>query len=137
MKNLGLMLLLTLSLIGCSTDDDGQFDFQAATIRDVFLPDTLVKGETYNFEITYNRPTNCHAFAGFDYEKRVNERFVGVITAVEARRNDCTEEQGLTGVATLRFFVEREDFYIFQFYQGLDSEDNPLFLTKEIPVRQE
>ena len=131
------MLLLTLVFIGCSAGDDEQFDFQVATIRDVFLPDTLVRGETYNFQITYNRPTSCHAFAGFDYEKQGNARFVGVITAVESRRNDCNTDEGLTGVASLRFFVERDDFYIFMFYQGQNDEDNPLFLIKEIPVRED
>ena len=137
MKTLGLLLLCAFVIVGCSTDDDEQFDFETATIRDVVLPDTLVQGQTYNFDITYNRPTTCHFFAGFDFNKNINERTVAVITAKESRRTDCEIDTTITSVMPLRFFVERDDFYTFRFYQGQDASDNPLFLTVEIPVKHE
>ena len=36
----------------------------------------------------------------------------------------------------LNFIVERDDFYIFKFYQGEDSNGDAQFLTVEVPVAE-
>ena len=70
MKKLMLLLLLGVCITACSIDDEEDFEFEFVNVESVNLPDTLVFGNTYQFEVVYNRPTECHFFAGFDYAKK-------------------------------------------------------------------
>ena len=113
MKKLMLLLLLGVCITACSIDDEEDFEFEFVNVESVNLPDTLVFGNTYQFEVVYNRPTECHFFAGFDYAKNQNTREVAVINAFEQNQS-CPEMENLTGTTDLNFIVERDDFYIFQ-----------------------
>ena len=135
MKKLMLLLLLSVCITACSIDDEEDFEFEFVNVESVNLPDTLVFGNTYQFEVVYNRPTECHFFAGFDYAKNQNTREVAVINAFEQNQS-CPEMENLTGTTDLNFIVERDDFYIFKFYQGEDSNGNAQFLTVEVPVAE-
>lgn len=133
-----MILCLSLAVVSCSAiDDENGLNFQRLNVRSVVLPDTLIQGHPYRFQVTYNRPTICHAFGGFDYRSNGNFRDIIVIGAVEEDRVGCDPQEGITGTADLNFVTERDDFYVFRFYQGDDEDGNPLFLTREIPVLQE
>jgi hypothetical protein len=138
MKKLVPLLALVLIFIGCSLDDEPAttFTYDLVPVDSVAIPDTLVFKELYTFEITYQRPTSCHAFAGFDYQRDGNERIIGVICAVYDNQ-DCEELVDETAVAELDFKVERNDYYVFKFWQGEDEEGEPIFLTDTIPVALE
>lgn len=135
MKNL-VLLVAVLIFTGCSVDNDTRttFTYELVPTVAVQIPDTLVYQNTYNFEITFERPTQCHFFEGFNYEKDGNTRLIGVINGI-FDNPECEPLDTVTAVANLNFIAERNDFYIFKFWQGENENGEPIFLTKEVPVK--
>ena len=102
------------------------------------LPDTLDFQETYDFEITYERPTDCHSFLGYSYDSQENERTIAVINRIYYDENsNCQTLEDELITQTLSFEVLREDNYVFNFWQGVDDNGDSVFLTIEVPVRTE
>ena len=138
MKKLALFIAVLFCFTGCSLDDGNNttFTYELVPTLAVEIPDTLFFQNTYAFEVTYERPTNCHFFDGFSFEINENERIIGVVNGVY-ENPDCEPSDTLTGIVNLNFVVKRNDFYIFKFWQGNDEDGEPIFLTKEVPVKTE
>ena len=134
MKKL-IFIALLCSLISCGLDDDINqgFDFDLVPILDVELPDELKKDSIYDLGIRYLRPTNCHAFRGFDYNRNDKERIVAIVNTV-ARNEQCSTLENDTVAVTLRLHVAQDDVYIFKFWQGKDTDGENQFLVNEVPV---
>ncbi len=129
------MLAVLLSM-GCTVDDDSGNIMQilAPTIS-VDLPDHFVFGQSYEIEINYKRPTNCHSFSGLDLARSSNTITIGVVTSYRTTNTNCVSTGNLEASANINFVAERDDFYIFRFWQGRTAgRDN--FLTVEVPVTQ-
>lgn len=135
MKKLLLVTIITAIFASCSIDDENTtFTKELVPIVAVELPDTLVFRQNHTFTITYERPTSCHVFNGFSHETKSDTLFIGAVNALYPE-NNCEELSDEEVTKELDFFVERTDFYIFKFWQGLDEDGNPFFLTKEVPVK--
>lgn len=102
----------------------------------VDLPETFVFGQTYNIEITYQRPTNCHTFSGLDVARNENEIIIGVVTSYSTNNPNCAASGNLQASATINFVAERDDFYIFKFWKGKSAAGIDQFLIVEVPVTQ-
>ncbi|HIB36181.1 hypothetical protein [Mesonia sp.] len=140
MKRFILFAISALLLASCSVDDSDNLyvNYELVPVDSVVIPDTLDFGQTYDFEVTYERPTDCHFFEGFDYNQGVNERIIGVVNSVVINGDtECLELEDELVTQTLPFEVIREDYYIFKFWQGVDEEGEYIYLTKEVPVRTE
>lgn len=125
--------LVTL-FIGCSDDDETNFFYELVTVNEVSLPDQFNRGETYTIGVSYFRPTDCHSFTGFDYNRLGNERTVSVVNLVVDKGScDNLETKDLVEVS-FDFFVGQEDSYVFRFWQGKDENGDNQFLIVEIPV---
>ncbi|WP_109301895.1 hypothetical protein [Aquimarina sp. AU474] len=136
MKRIKIILVFFLAtlFIGCENDDNTGFFYDLVPIESVVLPDEFTRGETYTLSVSYFRPTSCHGFAGFDYNRLNNERTVAVVNVV-VNPHQCQDlEQTDLVEETLDFFVGQEDSYIFRFWQGLDELGNNIFLSIEVPV---
>lgn len=131
MLSLAIVAYLALS---CSKDDGESLNQELVPIVSVNIPDSLKTGQTYEFEVLYNRTTNCHYFSGFDVSKNENTIVVGVVNNYRSVSNNCGTNENLQETAKLNFVVEREDFYIFKFWQGKTSVGEDKFLIKEVPI---
>ena len=140
MKKLLLVFFSLLLFSGCSAEDDSDNIMQnLAPVISVDLPDSFDFGESYNFEIIYKRPTNCHRFSGLNIEKNpnnANERTIGVVTSFRTSNTNCVDSGNLEARATINFVAERDDFYIFKFWQGKNEAGRDEFLIVEVPVTQ-
>jgi hypothetical protein len=131
-----LVFILTLPT-GCSTDDDaGDLMQNLASVLSVDLPESFVYGHSYEVEIIYKRPTSCHTFTGLDVSQDDNEITIGVVTSFRTSNPNCVETGNLQATAVINFVAERDDFYIFKFWQGRNAAGTDQFLTKEVPVTQ-
>lgn len=137
MKKILLLTMLVLLLVSCSLDDDTSpdFSYQLAPVVSVEIPDTLDFQQTYNFDVEYKQPSTCHVFYGYDYRSEGNQRFIGVKNTVYLEEGCEGLSENNTAHHDLNFVVERKDYYIFNFWQGVDDEGEPVYLTKEIPVK--
>lgn len=137
MRKLLLLVLTVLLLVSCSLDDDSSPDFtyQLAPVVSVEIPDTLVFQQVYDFDIEYEQPSSCHVFYGYDYRGKGNERFIGVKNTVYLNDNCEDLPEGNTAHHDLSFLVEHKEPYVFNFWQGVDDEGEPVYLTKEVQVK--
>lgn len=131
-----LIVIISIFFLGsCSLEDDGESIMQnLAPVQSVELPESFEPGQTYNIGIIYRRPTSCHAYSGLDVARNGNEIIIGVVTSYSSASSNCVETGNLEASATINFVAEREDFYIFKFWQGKNQAGNDIFLTVEVPV---
>lgn len=138
MKILNSILILAtlLTISSCDIDDDNtNFHYETLEITEVQLPESFEYGGLYTIEFTYLRPTNCHYYEGFDFQK--TEKTERTIYAIGARldEKDCQEiTENNTGTATFDFEVRYHDTYTFKFYTGEDDQGEKQYITVEVPV---
>lgn len=107
-----------------------------ASVISVDLPEEFIFGQSYEIEIVYKRPTNCHSFSGLDVSRSANQITIGVVTSFRTNNLNCVETGNLEAAASINFVAEVDDFYIFRFWQGRNEEGIDDFLIVEIPVTQ-
>ncbi|MCF4100691.1 hypothetical protein L1I30_03330 [Gillisia sp. M10.2A] len=135
MNGLTRYVIVFLILTSCSSNDDGSNIAQSlAPTISVNLPEELVYAQTSNFEIAYKRASSCHRFSGFDISKKDNEIIIAVVNSYNTTANNCVTSGELQAGAVLNFVAEREDFYIFKFWQGENTAGENRFLTVRVPV---
>ncbi|WP_051907813.1 hypothetical protein [Flavimarina sp. Hel_I_48] len=140
MKKVFLVLGLTALITSCSlNDDDGGQDvkFEYANITNVELPDTLEIGKRYNFKIT-SQVSDCSNFYGFQVDpsnptSTDSIRFVGALNRVSEIADCGTAPDTISN--NLNFEVIYSYSYTFNFLTGFDATDEPIYLTKTIPVK--
>lgn len=137
MKNLVLLFFSFVSLTSCTSEDDaGSQTSNLAAVLSVKVPDSFVHAQAYEIEIIYKRPTSCDRFSGFDISKNGNDVFIGVVSSRHTSNTNCVTTGNLEDSVTLNFVAERDDFYIFNFWQGKNALGEDKFLSIEIPVIQ-
>lgn len=134
MKRFLPLLLVILLAISCSKDADESLLQELAPTVSVNLPDGLITGQTYEFDVLFKKTSNCHYFSGFDVSKNENTILVGVVNSYNSTDSNCPSNRNIQEMAKLNFVAEREDFYIFKFWQGKSSVGEDKFLTKEVPI---
>ena len=134
MKKILAIVSLFFVLISCSVEDDTpNFYSVVLPVTEVEVPQEFVIGETYPIKVWYQRPSTCHAFNGFYYDKYLNERTVAVQNIVTEAGNCQSLEDELVE-ASFDFYVTSNGSYIFKFWQGVDDNGEDIFLEIEVPV---
>ena len=96
-------------------------------------PNEFTLGETYEITIRYYRPSTCHAFNSFYYEKNLNTRTIAVESIV-FEQDGCEALESVLVEKKLNFHVTNNGSYIFKFWQGANEYGEDVFLEYEIPV---
>jgi len=134
MKKILAIVSLFFVLTSCSIEDDApNFHSVILPIVEVEVPQEFVIGETYPIKVWYQRPSTCHAFNGFYYDKYLNERTVAVQNIVTEAGNCQSLEDEIVEVS-FDFYVTSNGSYIFKFWQGVDDNGEDIFLEIEVPV---
>lgn len=128
MKKILSLLSLFLVLISCSTESDGpKIHYELIPIQNVTMPDIFYIGEQNEILIEYKKPTTCHGFDGFYYEKNDMIRTVAVQNYV-VEQDNCQNLTNEVKEETLKFNPNTIGTYTFKFWQGKDSNGNDIFL---------
>lgn len=118
----------------CDIDDDSMnYSFEILPVESVEIPDEFELGETYPIKVSYYRPTSCHSFKEFYYQKENNIRTVAPIMYV-IEDDTCETLEDEIAEATFNFVVTSNGSYIFKFWQGEDTEGEDQYLEIEVPV---
>lgn len=107
---------------------------ELAPVTSVDLPDSFEFSRAYAIGVNYRRPSSCHSYTGMDISMEGNVIEIGVVTSFRTSNPNCSTTGNLAAAATLNFVAEQEDFYIFKFWQGANSNGENRFLTVEVPV---
>lgn len=134
MKKIFLLLSLVFTVVSCSVNnDEPNFHYELLPIQEVEIPSEFVMGETYQIKMWYYRPSTCHSFGGFYYEKNLNERTIAIQNTVQ-EESTCTTLTDELVYATLDFYVTNNGSYVFKFWQGVDDNLEDVFYEVEVPV---
>lgn len=137
MKKISVLIIVFLFLIGCSTDDAPFFFFEVTPVNTVAnVPDAFVVGQTDTLEVTYRRPSTCHAFNGFDVNRDGDVREIALVTKVVEGRADCSNLEDDMRTAPLVITPEEVGQLNLSFFTGNDAEGNPTFLIFNVPVEE-
>jgi len=128
MKKILILLVSFLILSSCSSEVETQeTTIELVPVVSVEMPDNFITGEENQIIVRYNRPTNCHGFDGFYYEKDGNTRTVAVQNYFynngncQNLTNDLKEE-------IMKFYPPNTGSFTFKFWQGKDSNGNDIYL---------
>ena len=134
MKKIVALIGLFLLVISCNPEtDEPNVRYELVPIDNVVIPDELYFGEENIITVEYSRPTTCHGFNGFLYEKEDFTRTIGVQNYV-VENPDC---QVVTGEVIEKDFVFQPTAtgtYTFKFWQGKDSNGDNVFLELQRDV---
>lgn len=127
-----LSAIIGFSLMKCSVDDPKIVSFEKAKVVNVSIPDTLVRGETYSFPVSFQRPTSCHDFDEFNVEDDIDEIFVSVVLRFEDNF-DCESSNVPLGEIMFDHTVDQNNDFTFKFFQQTES-NQILYLNKDVVV---
>ena len=134
MKKIAALIGIFLLAISCSTDDnEPNVNYELVPIQNITIGDELYFGEENIITIQYLKPSTCHGFNGFVYEKDGFTRTIGVQNYV-VERADC---QAVTGEVIEKNFVFQPTAigtYTFKFWQGKDANGENIFLELQREV---
>jgi len=132
-KYIALFIVLFFAL-SCDTEDKGtKFHLEILPIETATLPVEFKKDSIYELPFTYIRPSNCHIYEGFYYEKSSNKRTIAIQTTV-LEQDNCGAAPLNPLTEVLNFKPTTEASYIFRLFKGTDSAGQDIFEEIEIPV---
>ncbi|MCB7481847.1 hypothetical protein [Christiangramia sediminis] len=145
MKKIVFALVTLIAMSSCSIDDDNSnTSYEFAEITDFEFPEFFEAGKSYDLKLTYQLPSTCHTFAGFDggrEDLNSNEIFIYALTSFDPNETGCdsSNDTDLTSAGTIRGFnisanVDEDEIFIFNLWTGEDANGDPVFTTVEVPV---
>lgn len=126
-------LILVTALFGCSNDDGNDVHYEYIPVDSVVLPVEFKKDSIYELPFKYVRPTTCHFFDGFYYDRNSNVRTIAIVNGV-VEQDNCTTAPINPMTEILHFIPTTETSYIFKLWKGEDSSGNDIYEEHEIPV---
>lgn len=135
MKKLILFIALGVFFSSCDigSDDTTNYAFDLVPVSSVTMPATFAKDSTTNIPVKYIRPSNCHLFDSFYYEKDGFTRTVA-INCVRFLQDNCQTDNATEIEVNLPFRPIELGTYHFKFYTGRDSSNVAQFLEYDVVV---
>lgn len=135
MKKFTAFLLLTVTLMSCSLDNNNSDIYlqEFLSIESYTVPTVFILGKTYEIKLKYQKPTFCHTFQGIYLNTESNIKTISIKTSVKNNQN-CTEVLPPISEVSFDFIATNSGPYTFKFYKGRDFNGLNLFEEVEIPV---
>lgn len=127
--------LIALMAFSCSLPEDNTVRStpEVLPIETAILPPFFEFGQTYEINLSYILPSDCHTFDNIFFQAEDdNERVIAIISSVFPG-TDCMQTDNEVETS-FDFFVNDTGLYTFKFWQGEDSNGNDIYLTIEVPV---
>lgn len=139
-----LLLLLVLVTFGifssCSPEgsDNPEFTLELVPVQDVVMPEFFERGKTYDLTLFYTMPSDCHYLNNIIPEPAGQNVWVVAIEAFVVDNPDCEQYEHMVMEEVLVQFTCTNSYSgnscTLKFYNGEDSEGNPRFIERTIPV---
>ena len=128
-----LILLIAITAVSCSISDDSLNAYQEILpIESVNIPNEFVVGESYEVNLVYKTPTNCHSFNNIYYIENQNERTIAIISNV-FDNNNCSS-LNTESEASFNVSPTETGTSIFKFWRGIDGDGQDDYLIIEVPA---
>jgi hypothetical protein len=135
MKKLIALFSLVFVLFSCSLDDNNNPNvrYELLKTEEVTIPDVFILGDTAEILVRYKKPSSCHGFDGFYYDKDGFTRTIAVQNYVIEDPN-CQNLTDEIKQETLRFQPTATGMYTFKFWTGKDANGVNTYLEFEREV---
>lgn len=135
MKKFLLLFAVAVTFIGCSLgeDDNPKFHLELLPVDSATFPVEFTLNQTYDIPIYFVRPSTCHAFEGFYYQKDGNTRTIAVQTNV-IEQNNCVSAPPDPVMQLLKIKITSSETYIFKLWKGKSTSGEDVFEEVQVPV---
>ncbi|ESU29951.1 hypothetical protein FLJC2902T_04330 [Flavobacterium limnosediminis JC2902] len=137
MRKIFLLILIPFLYLSCTKEPETEdVAFELLPVNEVELPVSFNVNKENIIRIKFVRPTECHAFNKFYFEKDGSSRTIAVESTVFKYDNGGCAVLQNNNVATqnLKFNPDQTGEYTLKFWNGKDSNGVDLFLTYTILV---
>jgi len=121
MKKIISLIAIGFLLISCSPDDSDEFYLKLLPINTVDMPTAFAKDSITKIPIKYIRPTTCHRFYDFYYDRNDFKRTVAIYSVFSNADGCQTDNVNLVEVE-LKFKPAELGTYHFRFWTGDDAQ---------------
>lgn len=134
MKKYLLLFTLSFSLFSCSTNEEESFSFEILPVsQDVVMPTAFAKDSVTEIPVKYIRPTSCHFFDGFYYDREDFTRTVAIYTN-KINQEGCQIDNATEVTVTLKFKPTYLGTYHFKFWKGENAQGVDEFFEHDVVV---
>ncbi|MES2747173.1 MAG: hypothetical protein V4648_02275 [Bacteroidota bacterium] len=134
MKKIILFIALGLFFTSCDLgDEEPNYTLEILPISEVTMPTAFAKDSITEIPLKYIRPTSCHFFDDFYYEKINFQRTVAIYCA-KANLDNCQNDNVTVIEVPLRFKPTELGTYHFKFWTGENSLGANQFLEYDVVV---
>ena len=127
MKYIYLLLAVGFFAISCEPrQDDTSAELVVLPVSQVVMPVKFAKDSITEIPIQYIRPTVCHSFYDFYYERNDFTRTVAIIALKQNSGSNCPPSQ-LEYTSTLKFKPASLGTYHFKFWTSTNAQGVDLF----------
>ncbi len=122
MKYIYMLLAVGFLTLSCETKYEGLTEtLETLPVSQVVMPVKYAKDSVTEIPVQYIRPTVCHSFYNFYYERSGLTRTVAIISVKENDASSCPPSQ-LEYTATLKFKPAALGTYHFKFWTSTDTQ---------------
>ncbi|WGD35719.1 hypothetical protein [Olleya sp. YS] len=133
MKKLFTAIVVLCMLSSCSLDKNPPESYlEPVPISSASMPEYFTQGETYQIDISYLRPTDCHYFHDIYSVREDNVITLAVINSVSDNGN-C-QPSNMAKESSFEFLASDSGSYTFKFWQGEDDQGEDFYLIMEVPI---
>ncbi len=134
MKYIYLLLAVGFITLSCEPkNEEPSATLETLTVSQVTMPEKFAKDSVTEIPIQYIRPTVCHSFYDFYYEKSGLNRTVAIVALKEKSGTSCPVSQ-LSYTATLKFKPVALGTYHFKFWSSTDAQGVDQFFEYDAVV---
>ncbi len=134
MKKIIAIVVLGLFFNSCDTTPEESYTLEVVPVAKVQMQTKYALDSITQIPIKYVRPTNCHFFEDFYYEKSDYTRNVAIYCAKLNGNNNCVADLTDTITIPLRFKPETLGTYHFKFWIGTNADGIDQFIEHNAVV---
>ena len=135
MKKILMLIGIFLLVISCTPEsDEPEFHYELLPVESVDMPTELYVNTENQIVIHYLKPTSCHGFNGFYYDKDEFTRIIAIQSYV-LEQDNCTPLTNQIVEKTLKFKPTETGTYLFKFWKGKDTNGDDIFEEISVDVQ--
>lgn len=133
-----VLLSIIFTLTGCLSNDTPNLGItQLGIVTEVTVPEEVVFGETYTFDVKIQRPYECLEFSHFEIDKS-EDNYILIQSILLEEYADCDlDEQEELIETNLEYTIDRHDEIEFRFVSERNDDGTYSTVKKVIPVIDE
>lgn len=132
MKKLISAIVVCFLLVSCAPEGES-YTIEILPVAKVEMQDAFAKDSTTNIPVKYIRPSNCHFYQDFYYERVGFSRIVAIYNA-RLDKDNCQSFENDTVVVPLKFKPTEIGTYTFKFWKGTNTAGEDEYFEYEAVV---